>query len=148
MAVTPQISENDKVTLNVRPTISRILRFVNDPNPALADANVVNAIPEIQIREIESILQVDSGQIAILGGLMQDTIDLQEQGLPGANRLPIVGDLFNYRDENTVKTELIVFIRPVVIRQNSIDGDLQDYRQYLPASANSGSNVSASSRSF
>ncbi len=136
MSVTPQISEDDKVTLNVRPTISRILRFVNDPNPLLAASGVVNSIPEIQIREIESILQIDSGQIAILGGLMQDTLDLQKQGLPGLNRLPVVGDLFNYRDETTQKTELIVFIRPVVIRQNSVDGDLQNYRQYLPTSAN------------
>lgn len=136
MAVTPQISENDKVTLNVRPTISRILRFVNDPNPALADADVINAIPEVQIREIESILQIDSGQVAILGGLMQDTVDLEAQGLPGANRLPFVGDLFNYRDENKIKTELIIFIRPIVIRQNSLEGDLEEYRQYLPTSAN------------
>lgn len=136
MAVTPQISEGDKVTLNVRPTISRILRFVNDPNPLLTDSNVANAIPEIQIREIESILQVDSGQIAILGGLMQDTVDLTAQGLPGANRLPGVGNLFNYRDENKVKTELIIFIRPVVVTSNSVDGDLQDYRQYLPSRAN------------
>lgn len=136
MAVTPQISEGDKVTLNVRPTISRILRFVNDPNPLLTDSNVANAIPEIQIREIESILQVDSGQIAILGGLMQDTVDLEAQGLPGANRLPGVGNLFNYRDENKVKTELIIFIRPVVVRSNSVEGDLQDYRQYLPTRAN------------
>jgi general secretion pathway protein D len=148
MAVTPQISENDKVTLNVRPTISRILRFVNDPNPLLADSDVVNAIPEIQIREIESILQIDSGQIAILGGLMQDTLDLQSQGLPGLNRIPVVGDLFNYRDESTVKTELIVFIRPVVIRQNSIDGDLQDYRQYLPTSASFNSSSQNASTPF
>lgn len=136
MSVTPQISEGDKVTLNVRPTISRILRFVNDPNPALSSANVINSIPEIQIREIESIMQVDSGQIAVLGGLMQDTVDLSAQGLPGANRLPGIGNLFNYRDENKVKTELIIFIRPIVIRSNSVDGDLEDYRQYLPSSAN------------
>jgi general secretion pathway protein D len=148
MAVTPQISADDKVTLNIRPTISRILRFVNDPNPLLLESGVTNAIPEIQIREIESILQIDSGQIAILGGLMQDTLDLQSQGVPGLNRLPLVGDLFNYRDEQTVKTELIVFIRPVVIRQNSIDGDLQDYRQYLPSSASFNSSSQNASPPF
>ena len=135
MAVTPQISENDQVTLNIRPTISRIIRFVNDPNPALADAQVVNAIPEIQIREIESILKVDSGQIAVLGGLMQDTIESDTVGLPVLSRLPIIGDLFSYRDDNTVKTELIIFIRPTVIRQPSINGDLQNYREYLPTSS-------------
>ncbi|MFT4888051.1 MAG: general secretion pathway protein D [Pseudohongiellaceae bacterium] len=148
MAVTPQISEGDKVTLNVRPTISRILRFVNDPNPALRQADVVNSIPEIQIREIESIMQVDSGQIAVLGGLMQDTVALDAQGLPGANRLPGIGNLFNFRDENKVKTELIIFIRPVVIRNNSVEGDLEDYRQYLPNSANLNSFSGASSSPF
>lgn len=133
MAVTPQISEDDRITLNVRPTISRILRFVNDPNPALADAQVVNSIPELQIREIESILKVDSGEIAILGGLMQDTIDTDVSGIPGVNRVPVVGDLFSYRDDNTIKTELIIFIRPVVIRQPSINGDLEEFREFLPS---------------
>jgi len=132
MAVTPQISENDQITLNVRPTISRILRFVNDPNPILADSQVVNAIPELQIREIESVLKVDSGEIAILGGLMQDTIDSDVDGIPGINRVPIIGNLFNYRDDNTIKTELIIFIRPVVIKQPSLNGDLEEFRQFLP----------------
>jgi len=135
MAVTPQISENDQVTLNVRPTISRIIRFVDDPNPALADAQVVNSIPEIQIREIESILKVDSGQIAVLGGLMQDTVSSDVAGLPGLNRLPVVGNAFSYRDEELVKTELIIFIRPVVVRQGTVEGDLQNYRNFLPVSS-------------
>ncbi len=132
MAVTPQISEDDQITLNVRPTISRILRFVNDPNPALADAEVVNSIPELQIREIESVLKVESGEIAILGGLMQDTIDSDVAGIPGVNRIPIIGDAFNYRDDTTIKTELIIFIRPIVVRQPSINGDLQQFREFLP----------------
>lgn len=91
MGVTPQIGEGDQVTLNVRPTISRILRYVNDPNPTLNSNNVVNGIPEVQIREMESILKVYSGQIAVLGGLMQDSIDDQTSGLPGLSRLPGVG---------------------------------------------------------
>jgi general secretion pathway protein D len=136
MAVTPQISENDQVTLNVRPTISRIVRFVNDPNPALAEANVTNAIPEIQIREIESILKVESGQIAVLGGLMQDTLESDVAALPGLNRLPFIGDLFKYRDEKTIKTELIIFIRPIVIRQASVNADMESYRNFLPSSSN------------
>ena len=137
MAVTPQISENDQVTLNVRPTISRIIRYVNDPNPALAQENVINQIPEIQIREIESILKVESGQIAILGGLMQDTVENSNSGLPRLNRLPIIGNIFSQKDENLMKTELIIFIRPVVIKQPSIDGDFEDFRGYLPTDSNS-----------
>lgn len=132
MSVTPQISENDQVTLNVRPTISRVVRYVNDPNPTLADNNVVNGIPEIQIREIESILKVNSGQIAVLGGLMQDSIDTSNTGLPGLSRLPGVGGIFGYKNEIAHKTELIVFIRPVVIKDPSLDGDLNEFRDFLP----------------
>ena len=132
MSVTPQISENDQVTLNVRPTISRILRYVNDPSPSLSDNGVINGIPEIQIREIESILKVYSGQIAVLGGLMQDSLDSGTTGLPGLSKLPGVGGLFSYKNEVARKTELIVFIRPVVIKDSSIDGDLKDYREFLP----------------
>lgn len=135
MTVTPQIGENDQVTLNVRPTISRIVRFVNDPNPILAEAGVVNAVPEIQVREMESVLKVFSGQIAVLGGLMQDSLTKDVDGLPGVSRLPGIRNLFSYRDETATKTELIIFIRPVVVRQPSLNGDLKDYREYLPSAS-------------
>ncbi|MEX2130479.1 MAG: hypothetical protein WD772_03255 [Pseudohongiellaceae bacterium] len=135
MAVTPQISENDQVTLNVRPTISRIIRFVDDPNPLLADSGVVNSVPEIQIREIESIMKVDSGQIAVLGGLMQDSLDASSAGLPGVSKLRGLGNLFKYRDDSMVKTELIIFIRPVVVRNASINGDLERFGEFLPTAS-------------
>ena len=133
MTLTPQIGDEDQITLNVRPTISRIVRFVNDPNPVLADAGVVNAIPEIQIREMESVLKVYSGQIAVLGGLMQDSLQEETDGVPGLSRLPGVRNLFSYRNDTARKTELIVFIRPTIVRQPSLDGDLRDYRDFLPS---------------
>jgi len=140
MTVTPQISDSDKVTLNVRPTISRIVRFVNDPNPVLAQNGVVNEIPEIQVREMESVMQVFSGDIAVLGGLMQDSLDNNNSGLPGVSRLPGIGNLFSFREDTASKTELIVFIRPVVVNQASLEGDLNRYRNYLPSNALDSSN--------
>ena len=132
MNVTPQIGENDVVVLNVRPTVSRILDFVNDPNPNLATAGVVNKVPEIQSREFESVLRVASGQTAILGGLMLDSFQSSRDGLPIASRVPVVGDLASYRNDTTSKSELVIFIRPMVIRDASMEGDLSAYRRYLP----------------
>lgn len=132
MTVTPQVGANDQVTLNVRPTISRIVGYVNDPNPQLTSNNVVNRVPEIQVREMESVLKIFSGQVAILGGLMQDSLTKDVDGLPGLSRMRGIRNLFSYRDEIASKTELIIFIRPVVVHQPSLDGDLQDYQQYLP----------------
>ncbi|MEM7017250.1 MAG: type II and III secretion system protein [Pseudomonadota bacterium] len=134
--VTPQISENHVVTLNVRPTISRIIDFVNDPNPALALGNTVNSIPVVQVREVESILRVNSGKIAVIGGLMQDSTDQATQGLPALARLPLVGDLFSYRNDQYRKSELAIFLKPTVIRDASLEGDLHNFRRYLPDASN------------
>ncbi len=132
LSVTPQISQNDVVMLNIRPTISRVIDFKEDPNPALALADTVNRIPEIQVREIESILKINNGDIAVIGGLMEDVIDQKKKGVPVLSQLPLIGDLFSYRDDNYAKTELVIFLRPVVVKEASLSGDLQDYRVYLP----------------
>jgi general secretion pathway protein D len=132
MSVTPQISDSDEVTLNVRPTITRIVGYVQDPNPALAAGQVVSKVPVIQARELESIMKVASGQVAVMGGLMQDSVDNTKDGVPGLSALPVVGNLFSYRNENNIKTELVIFMRPVVVKDASINGDFKDYRYLLP----------------
>lgn len=130
MSVTPQISDNDEVTLNVRPTITRIVGYVRDPNPALG--TVVSQVPVIQSRELESIMKVSNGQTAVMGGLMQDSVDNAKDGVPGLASLPLVGNLFTYRNEQSSKTELVIFMRPVVVKDASINGDYKDYRYLLP----------------
>ena len=128
MSVTPSIDETGMVSMDVRPTISRILDYVNDPNPALAQANVVSQIPEIQTREIESLLRVRSGDIAVMGGLMQDVINKSSDEVPFVGRIPWLGNLFKYRNDTHSKSELVIFLRPVVIRDASLDGDFHDYK--------------------
>ncbi len=131
MSVTPQISKDDIVTINARPTISRITGFVADPNPELARVGVESLIPEIQVREVESILKIAHGDIGIIGGIMQDRVENDNDAVPGLGKIPGLGNLFKYRSKNREKTELIVFIRPYVIDKASLDGDLEQYREYL-----------------
>ncbi len=130
MSVTPQISREDAVTLNVRPTISRVTGYVNDPNPALAANDIESQIPQIQVREMESVLRVRSGQIAVLGGLIQDSVNLADQGIPGLSELDVVGDAFTYRNNQIKKSELVIFMRPRVVA--SLDKPLDVYTDYLP----------------
>jgi general secretion pathway protein D len=133
MNITPQISAGDMVTLNVRPTVTRIIGTVLDPNPSLAAANVKSSIPITQTREMESVLKVSSGQTAVLGGLMIDSFEGTRTGVPVASRLPVLGDLFSQRNDLETKSELVIFIRPVVVRDASLDGDLAAYKRYAPA---------------
>lgn len=143
MNVVPQISESNEVTLNLRPTISRITGYATDPNPALAQNSIVNRIPEIQTREMESILRVPSGGVAMLGGLMQDSRNNLSDEVPGINRVPFLGNLFKYRDETSKKTELVIFLRPTVLQDPTLDGDYRDYRNLL-SEAQEGLNTPAS----
>ncbi len=131
MTVTPQISEGNEVTLNLRPTISRITGFVADPNPILSQNNVVNRVPEVQTREMESVLRVRSGSVAVLGGLMQDSRNNNSDEVPGLNRLPGLGNLFKFRDEGSKKTELVIFLRPTVIDDNTMNDWNTQYQSTL-----------------
>lgn len=132
MNVTPQISEGDIITLNVRPSITRIVSFVQDPNPDLAKANVINNVPQIQTREFETVLRIPSGQTAVLGGLMQDSFSASRDGLPIVSRWKVFGDAFSFRNDSGKKTELVIFLRPVVIKDASVETDFAAYRRLLP----------------
>ena len=136
MAVTPQISSNGVITLNVRPTISRVTDFVEDPNPAIP-ANIPNRVPQVEIREIESMLRLVDGQIGVLGGLMQDISADEVRGIPGFSDVPGIGAAFKTTTKAYVKTELVIFIQPTIIQNPSLDGDLSSYRQYLNPSRES-----------
>lgn len=133
MSVTPQINANGNVSLNVRPTVSRILSYVNDPNPDLANAGVTSRIPQIQVREIESLLQVTSGQTVVLGGLMQDNVANTTDSVPGVSNVPLIGKLFKGKDDTRTKTELVIFLRPTIIPSASLESEeLKSFKQYLP----------------
>ena len=144
MNVTPQISDDDTVLLNVKPSVTRVISTVDDPNPALSllsvcgnpppagCAAVKSSIPIVQTREMESILKINSGQIAVLGGLIQDSLSDLEDSTPGVNRIPGVRNLFLNTTRQSQKTELVVFMRPIVVKDPSIDGDYRSYRTYLP----------------
>ncbi|MGB4064903.1 MAG: pilus (MSHA type) biogenesis protein MshL [Azonexus sp.] len=132
VSVTPQISDGDDVTLNVRPTITSVAREVLDPNPDLKKNAIENPVPVIRTREIESVMRVASGNIAILGGLMEDKIDYQNQRVPLLGQIPLAGELVNNRNNAAQKTELVIFLRPVVIKDASLDGDYAALRHHLP----------------
>ena len=134
LTVTPQISENDIINLSIRPSVTRITGSKKDPNPDLAKAGVENLVPTIQTREFEAMMRVASGQTAVLGGLMQDSFETNRDGLPILSRIPVLGDAVSYRNDAGKKTELVIFIRAMVIHEASVDADLAAYKKYLPTS--------------
>lgn len=129
MNLTAQISDGDTVTLNVRPSISSIYNFATDPTPGLTTPNNV---PMIRTREIESMMRIESGEIAVLGGLMEEAIDNKNGRFPLLGDVPVLGEIFNTRNNASTKTELVVFLRPTVIKDASVSGDFGTLRSSLP----------------
>ena len=142
MNVTPQIGANDEVVLNLRPTISRLNGFVEDPGVALSLAlarqsgaqlpDVSSRVPEIQTREMESVIKVRDGQIAVLGGLMREESTQGVDQVPGAGRVPLLGELFKFRSRRMKKSELVIFLRPIIVRDPSMQGDYAALKPSLP----------------
>jgi general secretion pathway protein D len=135
MNVTPFITDDNEIILNIRPTISRILRFVPTPvdlDPITKEPlSTPNQIPEIQVREMESVLRVADGHTAVIGGLMQDTASKNSAGLPGLHDARGIGILFGVKTEELAKTELVIFLRPRIIDSANLDTNLSDFKRFL-----------------
>jgi MSHA type pilus biogenesis protein MshL len=136
MSVTPQVGDNGSVTLTVRPTISRKVGEVLDPNPALAEQNIKSGIPVIQVREMESFLEVRSGQTVVLGGLIQDESNNARDGLPVLSRPENTGWIFGQQERIASQSELVIFLRPTIVADASMNNEaLKPYQRLLPAAA-------------
>ncbi|MBZ5756916.1 pilus (MSHA type) biogenesis protein MshL [Pseudomonas sp. S5(2021)] len=113
--VTPQIDENDQVTLHVRPTVSR----VQDQNKTIqlgSDDNVFNLPLALSTtRQSDSIVRARSGQVVVIGGLMENRNTNTDANVPWASKLPVVGALFQQQRKALQQTELVILLRPQVI---------------------------------
>lgn len=120
--------ESGEVILTLRPTLSRIAEYKEDPSVSFLDTNkmktqddytpthVSNRIPVIEIREMDSVLRVKSGEVVVLGGLMSESAERSRSGLPHVNKVPIIGDIASANsDENNV-SEIVIFLRVKIIR--------------------------------
>ncbi len=130
MSVLPQINRNGFVSLNIRPTVTRIVKFGIDPAPALNNSTFVNRVPVVQVREMESLIQVANGQTIIMGGLMQNKIVKKERAPAGLRKLIPIRKLLSYKDQDLAKTELVVFLKPTIIRNGRTES--ASYRQTIP----------------
>ena len=138
MTVQPAInSETGRVTMTLRPTISRVVDRVSDPsiglNAAYADAKttVQSQIPVLAVREMDSVLQLQSGEVAVMGGLMQDSSENQDQGVPPFDSVPVLGNLAKSRDNQGKTSELVILLRATILKNPYPDeADTSLYRKY------------------
>jgi general secretion pathway protein D len=108
LRVVPRVNENGNVRLDIEQEIS---------NVSQATANTLT--PTVSERKVKSSVAVASGQTVLLAGLISETRDGNHSGIPGLDQIPHFGDLFSHNDNTRGRTELIIFIRPQIIRDGT-----------------------------
>jgi MSHA biogenesis protein MshL len=131
------------ISMSVRPTITRIESFVEDPGVLLsaaqaeaAGANVTgitSRVPVVSVQEMDSVISVASGDVAILGGLLEDRTVSTENSVPVLGELPLLGSLFKNHNDSISKTELIIFLKATIVedaRDTIHNTDKDFYRMF------------------
>ncbi|OFW89174.1 MAG: hypothetical protein A3B66_02735 [Alphaproteobacteria bacterium RIFCSPHIGHO2_02_FULL_46_13] len=104
------------ISMQVRPTITKIVDFVNDPTLALNNAaGATNAIPVMNVQETDSVLNLRDKQMMVMGGLLQDITQSNQDGVPVASEVPVLGGLFRNQGDKVSKKELVVFIKATIL---------------------------------
>jgi type II secretory pathway component GspD/PulD (secretin) len=85
-------------------------------SPILATLNNIESnIPQLEVRELDSIMKVKSGQVMVIGGLLEDKLEGVDAGVPGLAEVPYFGNLFKSVDKTTTKKELVIMIRATIV---------------------------------
>lgn len=105
LSITPQINDGDSLVLDISQEISSI---------AQSAGGAVDLITNQRI--VETTVIVDDGEILVLGGLLEDVLRESEQRVPVLGRIPVLGNLFRSRKTEKAKTNLMIFIRPTILR--------------------------------
>lgn len=124
--VTPQIDASGQITLHIHPTVSEVV----DQNKQINVFGVNQSIPVAfsTVRESDSVVHARSGQLVVIGGLMQENTTQEESGVPVLSKLPGIGSLFRHTSSSSQKSELVILLRPQVI------GSPEDWKSHLDAS--------------
>ncbi|MCW9050594.1 MAG: pilus (MSHA type) biogenesis protein MshL [Deltaproteobacteria bacterium] len=133
--VTPQIDPTGQITLHIHPTVSEVV----DQNKQINVFGVDQSIPVAfsTVRESDSVVHARSGQLVIIGGLMQENITKDESGIPVLSKIPGLGALFRHTRSSSRKSELVILLRPQVIAspadwEASLEASRQRINQLAP----------------
>lgn len=125
--VTPQIAASGDIILHIHPVVSNVTD--QEKNLTIGDEKFSLPLAVRDIRETDSIVRADSGQVVVLGGLMQEVLQEVDGKTPLLGDIPGVRGLFNSRTYKKVKTELVILLRPTVVDANTYLKDVESSNQ-------------------
>ncbi|HMY40354.1 MAG TPA: pilus (MSHA type) biogenesis protein MshL [Marinagarivorans sp.] len=122
--VTPQIADNGDVILHVHPMVSDVQD--QQKNLTVGDQKFSLPLALREVRESDSVVRARSGQVVVLGGLMQETSKKLNGKRPLLGDIPVLNTLFKTKSSSGNKTELVILMRPVVVSENTWQDQLKE----------------------
>lgn len=127
--------DKQTVTMQVRPTISRIEGSVPDPTVAFlaedSDIELENLVPIVGVQEMDSVVKMDSGETLVMGGLLQDRTESERRGVPVLGELPGIGAAFRNQRDEIRKTELVILLKATILTDGGVtQADRDLYRVF------------------
>ena len=128
--VTPQIGENGEVILHVHPSVTE----VEERNKIFTYGNDTYNLPVAfsSIRETDSIIKAKSGQVVVIGGLLQDKKSNIDASVPWLSSIPILGHLFKQTQKSSTKSELVILLQPKVVEPSSWLEEVNKVKETFP----------------
>ncbi|MBA6263600.1 MAG: pilus (MSHA type) biogenesis protein MshL [Colwellia sp.] len=127
--VTPQIDGNGEVILHVHPSVTstdeqtKVIKLGNE--------EIILPLAKSSVRESDTIIRAKSGEIVVIGGLIETRKVELESKTPFLGDIPFMGELFKSKSETTQKKELVIMLKPIVVGQDTWKNQLQDARSLL-----------------
>jgi MSHA biogenesis protein MshL len=129
--VTPQIDENDSIILHLHPSVSAVAERQKSINLGSL-GNFQLPLAASTVNESDSVVRVQDGNIVAIGGLMKQQQTSTSSGLPGASEQPVLGGLFGQKDRSGLKSELVILLKPTIIRgERGWQADMADVQDRL-----------------
>ena len=127
--VTPQINGNGEVILHVHPSVTVTAEQVKQIR--LNNEDIILPLAQSSVRESDTIIRAHSGEIVVLGGLIESRKTDKESKTPLLGDIPFLGELFKSKSQTTQKSELVIMLKPIVTGQDAWQEQLQDARNLL-----------------
>ncbi len=131
--VYPQIGNDGTIILSMRPSVSRVIGTALQPTVGTNNLIQTSAVPIVSVKEIETLMMLNDGQTAVMGGLIEDQLTDNDTKVPGAGDIPGLGSLFTNTSQRTQRVEYVIFVSAKIINNPSLHGDYSDYRDMLPS---------------
>lgn len=120
LRVVPRINANGNVRLDIEQEISNPVGSSTSSSSSSSSTSTNSLTPTVSTRKVRSSVAVASGQTVLLAGLISDTQNKNRAAIPGLDQIPVIGDFVFGQSEKSIKrTELIMFIRPQIIRDGA-----------------------------